>query len=157
MIPITVALTAEHKTFLRIFDQAERKLPQVQTAIEVRKLGRKVEDMLRRHTKAEEDLLLMAQSAAAEFRNRYARCLRHHHEIAAQFVQLHTAHQATRAKTLLKEALKHSRKHLTYEERFVFPLIEQVLNSKTLTKLGSMWFLSHPSFQGVTSARYLAA
>ena len=156
MVPITAALTAEHKTFRDLFDRVERELPGLQTAAEVKALGRKVEEMLRRHSKVEDDLLLMAQNSAPKLKNRFARCLREHCEVSAEYVQLHRALRLTRAKTLLKEGLKYSRKHFDYEERFVFPLIEKVLTSETLTKLGSIWFLNHPSFQSVTSAKFVA-
>ncbi len=156
MIPITTALTAEHKTFLGIFDQMERKLPGLRTATEVKELGQKLEDMLHRHAETEDDLLLMAQIAAPKFKNRFAKCYQDHNEVSAQFVQLHTTQHSTKAKRLLKEAIRHSRIHFEYEEHIVFPLIEKVVDPQTQTKLGSMRFLSHPSSQSVTSTRGLA-
>ena len=148
---------AEHKTFLGLFDQVEKQLPGLQTATEVQELGRKVENMLRRHAKTEDDLLLMAQSAAPELKRRFAKGLQDHLDIGAEYVQLHTTHHLNDARRLLKEAIRKSRIHIEYEERFIFPVIEKVVDLHTLTKLSSMWFLSHPSFQSVTSARYLEA
>ena len=156
MIPITAALAAEHKTFFGLFDQVEKELPQVQTVTEVREVGLKLENMLRRHSKAEDDLLLMAQSAAPELKNRFARCLQDHQEIHVEYVQLHTTQHSTKAKRLLKEAIRHSRIHFEYEEHIIFPLIEKTVDPQTLTRLSSMWRLDHPSFQSVTSTRAVA-
>ena len=156
MLPITAALTAEHKMFRDIFDQMERKLPGLRAATEVKELGQQLEDMLRRHAETEDDLLLMAQSADPEFKNRFAKCHRDHNEVSAEYMQLCATQPLTKAKALFKEGMKHTRKHIEYEERFIFPLIEKVVAPQILTRMGSIWVMNHPSFQSVTSAKYLA-
>jgi iron-sulfur cluster repair protein YtfE (RIC family) len=141
MIPITRALNAEHLMFNAVFDEVERLLPRLNRLMEVKRLARLVEGLLRTHAKAEDDLLMLAQSHGSGDKGRYARCHHQHHEIDSQLTRVHSAVSLTRARKLLRDALAASRKHFQHEERKVFPLLERGVKPEELTRLGTAWFL----------------
>ena len=91
MIPITRALNAEHLMFNAVFDEVERLLPRLNRLMEVKRLARLVEGLLRTHAKAEDDLLMLAQSHGSGDKCRYARCHHEHHEIDSQLTRVHSA------------------------------------------------------------------
>ena len=139
MIPITGALTAEHKLFCAVFDQIEQALPQSKRLEQVRGLSRFVEDLLQRHAVAEEDLVLLALDHAPEHKRRCDRFHKEHQEIDSRITRVQTAKDMVRARGLLKAAMLASRKHFEHEERIIFPLIERLTKRETLTKMGAIW------------------
>ena len=139
MIPITRALTAEHKLFCAVFDEIEAMLPSVKRLAELREMGRMVEGLLRSHAVAEEDLVLLALDHSPIHKRRANRLHQEHHEIDSRLTRVCAVNDLARARSLLTAALAASRKHFQHEERVVFPFIEQAVEPGTLTQMGAVW------------------
>jgi hemerythrin-like domain-containing protein len=136
---ITEALVAEHNTFLVVFDQIERVLPSLATPTEVRTMASIVEGLLQSHAKTETDLAYMALDHVLAHNGELKRMHQDHHEIDDRLTRVHTANTCAEARRLLKTALLSSREHFQLEERCVFPLLEKVLEERTLVALGQTW------------------
>jgi iron-sulfur cluster repair protein YtfE (RIC family) len=139
MIPITRALTAEHKMFCAVFDQIECLLPSVGQLAQVRELSRLVEGLLQNHAAAEEDLVLLALDHTSQHKRRCDRIHQEHQEIDSRITRVHGTKNLARARSLLRAAMTASRKHFAHEERVVFPLVERVMNAEALMRLGGVW------------------
>jgi hemerythrin-like domain-containing protein len=139
MIPITRVLAAEHKMFCAVFDQIEQTLPQAQRLDQLRGLSRFVEELLRSHAGAEEDLVLLAVDHGPEHKRRCHRFHQEHQEIDGRITRVQTAKDIAQARGLLQAAMLASRKHFEHEERVIFPLIERLTKHETLTKMGALW------------------
>jgi hypothetical protein len=143
MIPITGALTAEHKMFCALFDQIEQALPQSRRLEQVRGLGRFVEELLRSHAATEEDLVLLALDHGPEHKRRCDRFHKEHQEIDSRITRVQTSKGMVQARGLLMAAMLASRKHFEHEERIIFPLIERLAKREMLTKMGAIWMRQH--------------
>ena len=136
---ITEALIAEHTTFLIVFDQIERVLPDLSTLEAVKTMASLVEGLLESHAKTETNLAYLALDHVLAQNGDLKRMHQDHHEVDDQLRKVHEARTCAEARRLLKAALLASRKHFLIEERDVFPLIEKVLLKETLHELGSDW------------------
>jgi hemerythrin-like domain-containing protein len=136
---ITEALIAEHTIFLSVFAQIERVLPSLTTPMEVVTMARIVEGLLENHAQTETHLAYSALDHVLEHNGELKRMHQDHHEIDARLREVHTAGTCAQARRLLKTALTASREHFHAEERTVFPLLEKVLQEKTLAELGQNW------------------
>jgi hypothetical protein len=141
MIPITRALSAEHRMFDALFDEVEELLPSLNRLEEVRRLAHLVEGLLRQHAKVEDDLLMLVRDHTQADQRRSDRCHHEHQEIDSQLTRVHSARNIADARTLFRGALAASRRHLKYEEGKVFPFVEKAMKREALTKLGTIWFL----------------
>ena len=139
MVTITDALVSEHAAFSAVFDQIERVLPNIRTLAEVRILAHLVEGLLLKHAATEEDLVLFALDRIPVQQGRCNRFFEEHQEIDARLRQAQTANRLVQARSLLQAAVLGSRRHFGYEERFVFPVLEQVITHEELSKLGRLW------------------
>ena len=139
MIAITKALAAEHAMYRVLFDHIEELLPKLRRPAEVKRLARLVEDLLRSHAVAEEDLVLVALDHESAHQRRADRLHRDHQEIDSRLTRVHGINNLSQARSLLEAAIVASRAHFKHEERVVFPLIEKVTKPETLVKLGAVW------------------
>ena len=136
---ITDALVAEHAVFTVVFDYVERVSPKLTTLAEARLLAGLIEALLRGHADAEENLAFVALDHVLDHKGRLDQMHLEHHEIDASLKRVHAAKDVAEARRFLAASLRASRKHFRYEERNVFPLMEQMLQHETLTKLGNAW------------------
>ncbi|NGO40271.1 hypothetical protein G4L39_12825 [Limisphaera ngatamarikiensis] len=136
---ITDILLAEHIVFHNIFDHIERTLPRLKTLAEIRALAALLEDLLRGHSKAEDELLLAPLEHYLEQIGQRDSFEHEHHEIDANLLRIHQARSVAEARRLMQHALTYSRKHFDHEERIVFPMAEKVLKATTLRELGRIW------------------
>jgi hemerythrin-like domain-containing protein len=136
---ITEALVAEHTIFLGVFDQIERVLPSLATAVEVTTMARIVEGLLEGHAKTETNLAYLALDHVQEHNGELKHMHQDHHEIDDRLREVHTAKTCAEARRLLKAAITASREHFRGEERSVFPLLEKALQEETLMALGQTW------------------
>jgi hemerythrin-like domain-containing protein len=136
---ITEALVAEHGVFCRLFDQVERDLPGIQSLDELRRLAGMIEAVLLSHAEAEEQLVLVALNHLLEHRGRPDHLKQEHHELDECLRRVQAAEDSSEARHLLRLALQASRSHFHYEERAVFPLVDQELGPATLAGLGESW------------------
>jgi len=127
--------------FRAVFDQVEELLPGLERLQDVKRLARLVEGLLRKHAKAEDDLLMLPQGRPQIGDRPYMSCRHEHQEIDSHLTMVHSAHTAAQARTLLCKAMAASRKHFQLEDRKVFPLMEKRIPPEALAKLGTMWFL----------------
>jgi hemerythrin-like domain-containing protein len=136
---ITDILLAEHIVFHNIFDHIERTLPRLKTLAEIRALAALLEDLLRGHSKAEDELLLAPLEHYLEQIGQRDSFEHEHHEIDANLLRIHQARSVAEARRPMQHALTYSRKHFDHEERIVFPMAEKVLKATTLRELGRTW------------------
>ena len=122
-----------------LFDHIEELLPKLSRPAEVKRLARMVEDLLRGHAVAEEDLVLVALDHDSEHKRRADRLHREHQEIDSRLTRVYATSDLAKARRLLKAAIVASRAHFKHEERIVFPLIERVTTPETLLKVGAVW------------------
>jgi len=141
MILMTRILSAEHQMFRAMFDEVEELLPGLERVQDVKRLARLVEGLLRKHAKAEDDLLMLPQARAQADDPPYMSCRHEHQEIDGHLTLVHSARSVGQARTLLCKAMVASRKHFQLEERRIFPLMEKRIPHEALAKLGTMWFL----------------
>ncbi len=141
---ITDSLAAEHRVFLRIFDRIEQLLPGLRTVRELRLLGALLESLLADHGRAEAELAYAALDHVLHDQGRLDRLHQEHDEIDASLREVAAAGDAAHARRLLELALRASRDHFGYEERFVFPLLEQALQGDTLSALAAEWHMRGP-------------
>jgi len=136
---ITETLVAEHRIFLRVFDQIERLLPRMRTVAEVRRMASLVEALLMDHGATETELAYPALDHIMEDKGRLERLHQEHQEIDAGLREVQAAPSLVEARRRLEAALLMSRRHFQFEERFVFPLFEELLQQGTLAELGADW------------------
>ena len=136
---ITDALVAEHTIFLSVFDQIERVLPSLTTPAEIRTMARVVEGMLGSHAETETNMAYLALDHALQEKGHLERMHEDHHEIDARLRGVPTAKTCAEGRRLLQAALHSAREHFRLEEKFVFPLLEKVLEPETLEELGVAW------------------
>ncbi len=136
---ITETLVAEHRIFLRVFDQIDRLLPRMRTVAEVRRMASLVEALLMEHGTTETDLAYPALDHMLQDRDRLDRLHQEHQEIDAGLREVQAAPTLGEARRRLEAALLMSRRHFQFEERFVFPLFEELLQPGTLAELGADW------------------
>ncbi len=136
---ITETLMAEHRIFLKVFDQIERLLPRMRTVAEVQRMATLVEGLLLDHGATETDLTYPALDHMLQDRGRLERLHQEHQEIDAGLREVQAAPTLGEARRRLEAALLMSRRHFQFEERFVFPLFEELLQPGTLAGLGADW------------------
>jgi len=134
---ITEILVAEHRLFLRLFAQIERLLPRVRAAGEVRRLAALVEALLAEHGATETEVAYPALDHMLHDRGRLERLHQEHEEIDASLRAVQTAADAPEARRLLAAALERSRAHFLFEERELFPRLEDALQPETLAGLAA--------------------
>jgi hemerythrin-like domain-containing protein len=136
---ITEALFAEHLVFHNMFDHIEAATPKLKTLAEVKAIAATMESLLKAHSDTEDKLFIGPLELCFEEIGQREAFLEEHQEIDDSLKKLRQAKTLKQARQLLLAAVSYSREHFGKEERFVFPLAERVLNSKTLAALGQKW------------------
>jgi hemerythrin-like domain-containing protein len=137
-------MVVEHRLFLALFDQIERRLPALETLAEVKLLAALVEELLRSHGEQEENLSYAALDHALAERGQIDCLYQEHDEIDGRLQRIKAVQHLPEARQLLAAVIKTARKHFQREERVVFPLIEQVLPQHALARLGGAWVQAEP-------------
>ncbi len=150
---ITEALTAEHKIYLSVFDQIERVLPSLTTTAETRTFANVIEGLLQGHGARESNLAYLALDHALAERGNLDRMHQDHHEIDSRLKKVHAANTCAEARRLLKSALASIREHFRLEEKTVFPQLERILDSETLTALAHPWSHHQGDLNATLSSR----
>lgn len=143
METITKALIMEHAVFRAVFDQIELVLTGAQSVSEVKLLASVVEGLLNAHGETETNLAYSVLDHALADRGALNRLHQDHHEIDDQFKRLQRATDTAEAQRLFRKALAATREHFRREEKTVFPVLEQTLQTDTLWTLGREWMKSH--------------
>ena len=130
---------AEHRIFLRLFEEVERSLPLLKTPDEVGLACRLIRRLLRKHGEVEDDLSFVAVRRILKDRGRHARLGHDHREIERLLENATSVRDIRKARARLKAALAGCRAHFRDEERNLFPLIEKALWPETLLALGEAW------------------
>jgi hemerythrin-like domain-containing protein len=143
MMNIIEALITEHAMFATVFDQIERALPGLNTPEEAKMLAGLVEALLQDHSDAETNLAFVALDHTLNHKGRLDRLHQDHDEIDDRLRRVRTATKLAEARRLLKGALLASRRHFRREEQTIFPMIEKMLQKKTLADLGEVWMQRH--------------
>lgn len=136
---ITDILLAEHIVFHNIFDHIEKSLPRLKTLAEVRAMADLLEDLLKGHSKTEDELLLAPLEHCLEQIGQRDSFEHEHHEVDTNLLRVRQAKTVAEARRLLHHAVTYSRKHFDHEERILFPMAEKVLKATTLKELGQTW------------------
>jgi hemerythrin-like domain-containing protein len=136
---IIEALVAEHRIFLKLFEQIEHALPRVKTVDEIALMCRLLEAPLQDHGGAEADLAYIALDHILHQQHRLTRLHHDHREIDGLLKEVERIKDLPRARSRLKAALGTCRAHFSEEERTVFPRIEKALQHETLLILGRVW------------------
>ncbi len=143
---ITSILVTEHTIFVSVFEQIERALPNVKSVSEVRTLASIVAGLLERHGNAERDLAYAALDHALAERGCLEQLHQEHEEIDQTLQDALRSDSVHEASQFLRDSLAVCRRHFSFEEAMVFPLIERVLQTETLSVLGHQWSRESPSF-----------
>ena len=130
---------SEHAVFTKFFNKIEQVLPDLNTLAEAKLLGGLVEELLREHGDTETDLAYVALDHALDHDGKLDQLYEDHHEIDNCLRKVQSATSRSEAVLLLKTAISSSRKHFQREEQLIFPLLERMLQSETLSVLGSSW------------------
>lgn len=136
---ITDILLAEHIVFHNIFDHIEKSLPRLKTLAEVRAMADLLEDLLKGHSKTEDELLLAPLEHCLEQIGQRDSFEHEHREVDTNLLRVRQAKTVAEARRLLHHAVTYSRKHFDHEERILFPMAEKVLKATTLKELGQTW------------------
>src|ERR1019366_2507555 len=136
---ITEALLAEHMVFHSMFDHVDDMAPRLKTLAEVKALAAMLEQLLKEHSDAEDELFIGPLEHCFEQIGQRDAFLEEHREMDDSLKHIREAKDFKKARHLLLSAVIYSRKHFDKEERIVFPMAERVLNNKTLTTLGHTW------------------
>lgn len=136
---ITDILRAEHTVFHNLFDHIERTAPRLKTLGEVKSLAMLVDKVMAPHSKTEDELFIEPLEHCFEQIGQRDAFVEEHEEMDGNLRRVQKAKGLREAQRLLLAAVAHSRRHFDCEERIVFPLAENVLKEKTLTKLGQSW------------------
>jgi hypothetical protein len=134
MLTITDALIAEHRVFLDLFDHIEGTLPDLATLAEVRLLATLVERLLESHAKAERNLAYAALDHMLEESGCLDRLHQDHQEIDQSLRRIQMIPDFDAARQMMRAAMATSREHFELQ---LFPLLEDTLQSGTLTALGN--------------------
>ncbi len=146
MPSIIEALEQEHRALCDMFDHIDKTLSMMPLP-ELKVLARQVEDLLLRHSAAEDDLVLLALYQAPEHRRRYTLFHKEHLEIDSRLTQIHTEKRVESARDYMRRVMAYSRRHFQREERSIFPLVNEVMGEEMLYKLGKVWALREQSRQ----------
>jgi hemerythrin-like domain-containing protein len=146
MPSIIEALAQEHRALCDLFDHIDKTLSMMPLP-ELKVLARQMEDLLLRHSAAEDDLVLLALYQAPEHRRRYTLFHKEHLEIDSRLTQIHTEKRVEFARNFMRRVMAYSRRHFQREEQTVFPLIKEVMGEDMLCKLGKVWALREKNRQ----------
>jgi len=136
---ITDALFAEHMVFHNMFDHIEATAPKLKTLAEIKCLAALAERLLRAHSDTEDNLFIGPLEHCFEQIGQRETFHYEHQQIEHNLELIQKTKQLKQARVLLLGIVVASRKHFDKEERIVFPMAEQVLNSKTLVALAHSW------------------
>ena|ERR1044071_1994841 len=136
---ITDALFAEHMVFHNMFDHIEATAPKLKTLAEIKCLASLIERLLSAHSDTEDHLFIGPLEHCFEQIGHRETFHHEHDQIEHHLALIQKTRQIKQARALLLGIVVACRKHFDKEERIVFPMAEQVLNSKTLTALAGAW------------------
>src|ERR1043166_987929 len=139
---ITEALFAEHQVFHNLFDHIERTAPRLKTLAEIKSLAALMESVLDAHSRTEDELFIEPLEHCFEQLGHKETFHAEHEQMEATLAKVQKAKTVKEAKKILLGAIAACRKHFDKEERIVFPMAERILKAKTLTDLGTQWFLT---------------
>ena len=134
---LTEAIAAEHATLLKRFAEVERVLPRLRTRAQVRAMAALVGVVLGDHTELEAALAFVPLLQTLRRTGQLTRLAQAHHEINMRLRQARQAQTSSRARQLLRAALRASRAHLRDEERSLFPAIKSALKPEAQMALGN--------------------
>jgi len=143
-VTIIEILVAEHRVFLRLFEEVERSLPLFKTPEEVRFACRLIQGLVHRHGGVEDDLSFVAVDHILKEHKRHARLDHDHREIDRLLERAASVSDIRKARSRLKAALAGCRAHFRDEERNLFPLLEKALQPETLLAFGKVWATENP-------------
>jgi len=136
---ITDALFAEHMVFHNMFDHIEATAPKLKTLAEIKCLAALTERLLHAHSETEDNLFIGPLEHCFEQIGQRETFHYEHQQIEHNLELIQKTKQLKQARLLLLGVVVASRKHFDKEERIVFPMAEQVLNSKTMLALAHTW------------------
>ena len=133
---ITDAISLEHATLWRVFDELEGVLPKARSVAEVGRMATVVEGLLRSHAELEVNFGFVAPDHALRQKGRLTLLQEHHREGGDWLRQVREAGSCAGARRLLRTGMLAARAHFLNEERNVFPLMEHALGLVASTALG---------------------
>ena len=136
---ITDILRAEHSVFHNLFDHIEATAPRLKSLAEVKAVAVLIDKVMAPHSHTEDELFIEPLEHCFDQIGQRETFHHEHEEIEAQLLKVAGARTVKDAKRLLLSVIAASRKHFEKEERIVFPMAENILKTKTLTDLGSVW------------------
>lgn len=139
MTTITNTMVVEHRVFLNVFEQIERRLATLETVAEMKFLAGLIVCLLEKHGEQEENLSYAALDHMLAERGPIDALHQDHKEIDERLAQVLTTEHLKHGRRLLSQAITAVRKHFQREERIIFPLIERTFQENTLRELGGAW------------------
>jgi hemerythrin-like domain-containing protein len=136
---ITDCLIAEHSVIHAALGQMDRLTQHRQALPEIRTLCQFLEGLLKMHGDAEVNLAYVALDHVLANKGQMERLYQDHEELHQRFQQIVEARDITEARRLLRDLKIEINEHFAWEERSVFPIIEQELRDETLNELGNVW------------------
>ncbi|MGA3181362.1 MAG: hemerythrin domain-containing protein [Verrucomicrobiota bacterium] len=133
---ITELLRTEHAAFNPILKEIETALPGVATLGELRILITIMAGFLHQHGQKEEELLCPALDQMRGARGQMEELTQEHGELDQQIREVAKSMDLSKARQQLGQLIEDVRQHFEHEERDLFPLAEEVLQTDTLAALG---------------------
>jgi hypothetical protein len=134
---VTQAIAAEHVALQRVFDEIERALPDFESAAELGRLARILENVLRTHGKLETKLAFLPLDHALHHQTRLGSLHHDHREVDEQLRLVQRAATCEQARGRLRRAIAAARAHFRTEEQRIFPVLERTLPGSALEALGA--------------------
>jgi len=137
---VTDALLGEHGVFYAQFDYMEKNIPHAQDLALVKSQGAMLAAALAPHAHLENDLLFAALETHLDSQSGPLAVMRaEHDEIEGSLERLQGIADLTEAKKLLLYVIHTARTHFAKEEQILFHLAQDLLDTTTLSLLGTKW------------------
>lgn len=140
---VTDVLVNEHLFLRSVFTAVERSLEKAQTLAEVSMAARLVEELMREHTEAEENLVFRPLDALRSEKGHVSRLTAEHKEHMALMKKAQTAFTVHEGRSDLLLAFRILRAHFHEEERFLVPLARSEFQPNAQETLGKAWLDRH--------------
>lgn len=136
---ITEALLGEHGVFYAQFDHLEQSVPAAETWALVQSQGALLSAALYSHAHLEDELLFDTLEPHLGQMGPLAVMRMEHDEIERTLAELPEIQDLAEAQRRLLHVVRVARDHFVKEERVLYPMAEQVLETDILTRLGRLW------------------
>jgi hemerythrin-like domain-containing protein len=137
---ITEALLGEHGVFYAQFEHLEKVVPQMEGLLPLKMQAALLAAALKPHAQLENELLFRAMESHLPSDSGPLAVMRiEHEEIEGTLERLQEMQELAEAKKMIAHAIHTAREHFAKEEQVLFPMANQMLDTRMLEQLGAKW------------------